>query len=78
MNIEKLTADLQSIRRDSTMQTANFSLLPTGEAFAYPTSEAEVTAFIEERTRIWRETWITGMLDAVIDDLTRGTARYAE
>jgi hypothetical protein len=78
MNKAKLIEDLKKIRKDATMQTANFSQLPTGEVFTYPTYETEVTAFIEERTRLWRDTWIVGMLDEVINDLERGTARYQD
>jgi hypothetical protein len=78
MNKAKLIADLKSIRKDATMGTANFNQIPTGETFTYPTKESEVTAFIEERTRLWRDTWIVGMLDEVINDLQRGAARYQD
>jgi hypothetical protein len=78
MNKAKLIEDLRSIKKDATMNTADFSRISTGEIFTYPTNEAEVTAFIEERTRIWRETWIVGMLGEVIRDLEENTARYRD
>jgi hypothetical protein len=78
MNKAKLIEDLRSIQKDATMQTAHFGNIQTGEEFKYPTNEAEVTAFIEERTRIWRETWIVGMLGEVIRDLEENTARYRD
>lgn len=31
-----------------------------------PTSEKDVTPFIRERTRLWRETWILPVLDRLI------------
>lgn len=78
MNKQKLIEDLRSIQKDASMATANFGHIQTGEAFVYPTNEAEVTAFIEQRTRIWRETWITGMLEEVIRDIENDTARYRD
>lgn len=78
MNKAKLIEDLRSIQKDATMKTAHFGNIPTGEVFKYPTNEAEVTAFIEERTRIWRDTWIVGMLAEVIRDLEENTARYRD
>lgn len=74
----KLIQDLENIRRDASMANANFAHIPTGQEFKYPTNEAEVTAFIEERTRIWRNTWIVGMLEEVIKDLKRKAPCYQD
>lgn len=76
INREKLVRDLKDIRRDATMDSAEFGLL-NPERFDYPRREADVTPFIRERTRIWRDTWIVGMLDEMIKDLENGTSRYA-
>ena len=32
-----------------------------------PTNEREVTAFIRERTRLWRESWILPVLEQMIE-----------
>jgi len=34
----------------------------------YPTKEAEVDDFIRERTRLWRETWLLSVIDALVEN----------
>ena len=58
---------LREIRRLATFESANFSkLMSEPEHGSFPKSEAEVTDFIRERTRIFRETWILSALDELL------------
>jgi hypothetical protein len=49
---------------DARMERASFSRLHDKEPF--PTTEAEVTEFIKERTRIYRDSWIISPLEQAI------------
>ena len=49
---------------DAQVERASFSQLHSKGPF--PTTEAEVTAFIRERTRIYRESWIIAPLKSAI------------
>ena len=61
---------LLDARRSATMKTANFDLIHAipGEE-PLPTREGEVTKFIQNRTRIYRESWIISPLDEALEAL---------
>lgn len=59
-------ARLEMVRADATMVNASFGLLWPDPADPLPTTEAEVTAFIQRRTAVWRDTWILGILDEML------------
>lgn len=69
----KLTARdrdaLAQIRRMLKLEPGTFKfsvLLPSADD-ALPKTEAEVDAFIERRTRLWRQSWILPVLDEMIE-----------
>lgn len=59
---------LGRIRHDVSMDNASFSrnVLLDGDA-PLPTSESEVTEFIRNRTRLWRQSWIDAPLEEVLE-----------
>ena len=59
---------LIELRRLLTLEPGTFAFhcLPGTVEPPLPTSEAEVNAFIAERTRVWRESWILPALDELI------------
>lgn len=58
---------LRQIRRDATFEEARFGMLRDApEEYPLPKCEADVDAFIRERTRIFRETWILSEIDELL------------
>lgn len=61
-------ADLQTlkdIRKVLEMNSANFDRIgPASETVTL--QRGQVTAFIRERTRLWRDTWLLSPLDTLI------------
>lgn len=55
---------LNRVLVDTRMERAGFSQLHTKGPF--PATEGEVTEFIKERTRIYRESWIISPLERAI------------
>ena len=55
---------LKGIREIITMERSNFDLGFTDDAL--PLKASEVTDFIRERTRLWRESWLLEPLDELI------------
>jgi hypothetical protein len=56
---------VRELRRLLTFERASFDNVgppPVGAA-ALPASEKQVNAFIGERTRLWRESWVFPLLD---------------
>lgn len=64
-HIEKI----RELRTLMTLETSNFAKLwdDPGEN-PLPKREEDVNAFIRERTRVWRETWILPVLDELLED----------
>lgn len=62
-----LLATLRQVVTDAKMGNASFSQLTSKGPF--PTTEAEVTEFIKQRTRLYRESWIIGPLEELISEL---------
>jgi hypothetical protein len=70
---------LNKVLFDASMERANFSRIVDGSPF--PTTEDEVTGFIKERTRIYRESWIISPLEQairLIDDVRPNAARLTQ
>lgn len=68
--LNELVGALKEMHKISTMQTAAFyKLIQEENDLPYPSCEAEVTPFIIQRTKIWRETWITNQLEWIIEEL---------
>jgi hypothetical protein len=68
MEMKEIIELLELSRQAATLKTASFSrIFPSNPN--YPTSEEEVTPFIQERVRIHHDTWIIGMLDEAIEAL---------
>lgn len=61
---QKQQREIREVIRVATMERSSFSRI--GFDGPFPTSEAEVNAFIRERTKIWRETWIIGPLEKLL------------
>lgn len=69
MKRSKIARELREVLRIASMETTNFSQLHGPHDF--PTSEKEVTLFIKERTRLWRQTWIIPQLKKAIKEIER-------
>ncbi len=61
---KKQIALLRELRRMASLESASFERI--GPDAALPTTEAQVTAFIRERTRLHRETWILPIIDQLL------------
>lgn len=58
---------LSEIRRVMTLETSQFrALWDDPERNPLPKKEADVDAFIRERTRLFRETWVLSPLDELL------------
>jgi hypothetical protein len=69
MLTEREIDKLREIRRLMTLETARFrEMWDDPERHPLPKCEAEVDAFIRERTRIFRETWILSELDDLLGE----------
>lgn len=64
MRKRRLIKILEQAHFDATMEQASFSRINTTDSL--PKSENEVTAFIRERTRIWRQSWILSPLEEAL------------
>lgn len=64
----KATNLIKQVVEVTSMKRSDFSHVPTGD-IKYPTNEREVNAFIKERTRLWRETWIESPLVEALEIL---------
>lgn len=62
-----LLATLRQVVADAKMERASFSNLANKGPF--PTTEAEVTEFIKQRTRLYCQSWIIGPLEDAIAEL---------
>lgn len=62
-----LLTTLRQVVTDAKMERASFSQLASKGPF--PTTESEVTEFIKQRTRLYRESWIIGPLEEAIKDI---------
>jgi len=58
---------LKELKRHVTMQTCNFDMHHF-DAEKLPQDVNQVDAFIKERTRVWRQSWIYPLIDALLGD----------
>jgi hypothetical protein len=58
---------LREIRRSATFEDARFSTSGLTQTSDLPKSEEEVDDFIRRRTCLYRETWILGMIDLLLE-----------
>ena len=66
--IRKALDIICDVRLASTMETANFT--PTGfENKPLPSNQSEVDEFIKDKTKLFRESWITDPIDTAINIL---------
>lgn len=71
-----LLAELKEARRSATLETASFEwpgeTVSTGGSFAGDEDGIEApTEYIRRKTKSYRESWIIGPLDRVIEELER-------
>ena len=58
---------LRALRRVATLENAAFDHVgPAYPPVALPTDESQVTHFIRERTRLYRETWLIPVIDQLL------------
>lgn len=57
---------LMELRRLLTFERSDFSVIGPRDEDALPRTEAEVNAFIRERTRLWRESWVFPIIDEML------------
>lgn len=73
--LTSLISRLQEVRRHSTMERMSVKNICTHPSNLVtfedgsPVTEFNVDNFIRERLRLYNSTWITGMLDDVIDQM---------
>jgi hypothetical protein len=65
-----LLVTLRQVVADAKMDRAGFNYLASEGPF--PTTEAEVTEFIKQRTRPYRESWIIAPLEEAIREIEEG------
>lgn len=72
MNKRQLRA-LRQIREHLEMKNCSFNRIGGVREGPQklPTTEADVTAFIIARTRLWRTSWVTGPLDELLKELEK-------
>lgn len=72
MRTNKIKAVLRAARNTMTMATADFSRVHLMDDDApLPKTEAEVTEFIRNRTRLWRQTWIEAPINEALELLNK-------
>jgi hypothetical protein len=76
VTMQEIIRLLEDARKAATLKTAAFGQIYP-ENPNYPTSEKEVTPFIQERVRIHHESWIIGPIDEAIEALKENYARNA-
>lgn len=72
--LRRIIERLQEARRASTMERMSVDNFGTGKTLATfedgsPVLDNEVSDFIRERTRLYRETWVTSPLEDIIEEL---------
>lgn len=69
MKQRRINEVLRDAQRTLAMETADFSqIVPTTPL---PKTEAEVTDFIRERTRLWRDSWIDAPIQEALNLLNQ-------
>ena len=76
MSRPSVLSELREVRRMLTMETMSVGEIfdvngPPKFADGRAVTEKNVSDFIRERTRLWRESWVLGPLDDVIARLER-------
>jgi hypothetical protein len=64
--LEELKSELEEVRRRLTMEHSHFGDI-TRPGKIYKLTESEISDFIREKTRLWRETWILHPLARMIE-----------
>lgn len=69
MRTKRIQEVLREARKTLTMDNADFSLIvPLNDL---PKTEADVTDFIRERTRLWRQSWIEAPINEALELLSK-------
>ena len=63
--LKKLKTELEVVRRTATMEHSHFENITSNAT--HTVNEREVTDFVRERTRLWRESWLVHPLDVMIE-----------
>ena len=67
---KSVIALLEAALASSRLELAEFGKIwPPENGLPYPTSEKEVTPFIRERTKIYRESWLITPLELALEAL---------
>lgn len=69
---DNIIAVLERTLKSAKMEEAELSYIWPGEHYGflpYPTNEKEVTAWIKQRTQIYRETWLVQPINQVLQML---------
>lgn len=68
---EEILREVRDAIRAATMEGAGFNALGDSE-YHLPKDEEEVNAFIKNRTKLYRQSWIIGPLERVVKHLEAG------
>lgn len=63
--LQKLKTELEVVRRTATMENARFGNITSNATHVVP--EGEITDFVRDQTRLWRDTWLVHPLDEMIE-----------
>lgn len=68
MRLRRIKEVLRDAQRTLTMETADFSRIWLSDDDApLPKTEAEVTEFIRNRTRLWRQSWVEAPIQEALE-----------
>ena len=71
---ENIISKLEGALQSANMELSEFGhIFPAKSLLPYPTSEKDVTAFIKERTELYRKTWLVEPIKSVLS-MIRGTS----
>lgn len=74
--LTRIMRELETLKKYAEFQRVNFANISTGDKFVYPTCEPEVTPFITERTRIYRDCWLVGTIEVIMSDVKAELEKY--
>lgn len=63
--------EIEKVVRHLQMENCDFATIGPNAGNGLPQTEREVTLFIRERTRLWRNSWCIAPLEAIVEKYSR-------